>query len=171
MRLFYALWPDPTVQATLGQWTRACHDICGGRSVATEKLHVTVAFLGEVADDRYARLIDIAASIGASDFELDFDHVAHWRHNRIVYAASRVVPAALSTLACNLTQRLSMAGVRTEKRPFAPHVTLLRDARRPPRGVEFASVVWRVQTLSLVETILQDGNPAYRLRESWTLVK
>ena len=171
MRLFYALWPDAAVQATLGQWAHACRDICGGRSVATEKLHVTVAFLGEVADDRYATLIDIAASLDAEGFELVFDHVAHWRHSRIVYAASRVVPAALSTLACNLTQRLSLADLRTEKRPFAPHVTLLRDARRPPRGVEFASVVWQVHALGLVETILQDGKPAYRLRESWTLVK
>ena len=171
MRLFYALWPDATVQATLGQWARACHGICGGRRVATEKLHVTVAFLGEVADDRYATLIDSAASIGAAGFELVFDRVAQWRHSRIVYAAPGVVPAALATLACDLSERLSAAGLRTEERPFAPHVTLVRDARRPPSGVEFASVVWRVRALSLVETILQDGKPAYRLRESWTLAK
>ena len=171
MRLFYALWPDDAVQETLGQWANACHGICGGRRVAAGKLHVTVDFLGEVADDRYAALIDTAASLGASGFELVLDHVAHWRHNRIVYAAPSAVPAALAALARDLTQRLSLAGWPIDARPFAPHVTLLRDARRPPRGVEFASVAWRVRALSLVETTRHEGKPVYRLRESWTLGK
>lgn len=169
MRLFYALWPDAAVQAKLGAWVRACHDLCGGRSVATEKLHLTLAFLGEVAAERYPALIDTARSIGTASFELAFDRVAYWRDSRIVHAAPGVVPEALSALAQELNGRLSRTGLRTEERSFAPHVTLLRDARRPPRSIALPPVVWRVGALSLVETIREQGKPAYRLRESWTL--
>ena len=169
MRLFYALWPQPAVQATLGEWARACHPICGGRTVATDKLHVTLAFLGEVAEAHYAAVVDIGASIRAAQFELVFDGVGYWRSSRIVYAAPSTAPQTLSVLASALSERLSAAGLRTDKRPFAAHVTLLRDARRPPGGAAFAPVIWGVGALNLVETTRHDGKPTYRVRESWTL--
>ena len=171
VRLFYALWPDAAVQTTLGEWGHACHALCGGRRVSTEKLHVTVAFLGEIAEARYAALMDIGAAVGAGAFELMFDRVGYWRHGGIVYAAPRATPQALAILTQDLAQRLAAAGLRTEERAFAPHVTLLRDAKRPPRAVAPPALEWRVGALSLVETVHRDGKPAYRVRECWTLAR
>ena len=48
MRLFFALWPDEGVRAELARWTRALHAACGGRTTRADKLHLTLAFLGEV---------------------------------------------------------------------------------------------------------------------------
>ena len=54
VRLFFALWPDDAVRgawsARLESRTRA-----QGKAVPAAKLHLTLAFLGEVADDRVAR--------------------------------------------------------------------------------------------------------------------
>ena len=136
-----------------------------------EKLHVTVAFLGEVADDRYASLLEIGGSIGGAGFELAFDRVAYWRRSGIVYASPSHIPERLSDLARVLTQRLAAARLRIEARPFVPHVTLLRDARRAPRATGFEPVRWRIEALSLIETLREDGKPAYRVRESWTLAR
>ena len=169
MRLFYALWPDAEFQDALGRWAAECQDACGGRRIATQKLHVTVAFLGEVAAQRYATLLEIAASIHASAFELVFDRVGHWRHNGIVYAAPRDTPEALRTLVRGLTERLGDAGFRTEAREHAPHVTLLRDVRRRPRRAGYPPLAWRVEALTLVETLRRDGKPVYEMRERWTL--
>ena len=139
--------------------------------LAAEKLHITVAFLGEVADDRYSSLIEIGGSIDGAGFELVFDRVAYWRRSGIVYAFPSHIPDPLCNLALALAQRLAAAGLRIEARPFVPHVTLLRDARRAPRATGFEPVSWRTEALSLVETLLQDGKHAYRVRESWTLAR
>ena len=171
MRLFYALWPDTAVQRSLAAWGRDCHRVCGGRVVAAEMLHVTVAFLGEVADDGYATLLEIGGSLGSAGFELVFDRVAFWRHSGIVYASPSRIPEPLAALALVLSERLAGAGLRIEERPFAPHVTLLRNARRSPRDIGFAPVIWQAQALSLIETLRQDGKHAYRVRESWTLFR
>ena len=169
MRLFYALWPGPAVQQALGEWARGCHDACGGRRVPVEKLHVTVAFLGEVPAQRYPTLIDIGGAAGAGNFELIFDRIAYWRHNRIVHAAANAIPTPLAALARVLTERIAGAGLPIERRAFLPHVTLLRDAKRTPPRLQIAPLVWQVGALSLVETIQQEGKHAYRACESWTL--
>jgi RNA 2',3'-cyclic 3'-phosphodiesterase len=173
MRLFYALWPDPTIQRALAEWARSCHGLCGGRAIPAEKLHVTVAFIGEVRVECFPQLIDIggaaAASVAACD--LTFDRIAYWRHNRIVYAAADAIPAALATLACRLNERLADAGLPHERRPFIPHVTLLRDARRAPGTAQIDPLAWRVRALQLVETIRPQGKHGYHVRESWTLAR
>ena len=169
MRLFFALWPDPAVQHALGEWARACHRMCGGRSPATDRLHMTIAFLGEVDATRYASVVRIGGAVGAAAFDFVLDRIAYWRRTGIVYAAPSVVPAALSALATDLTERLASAGFPADERPFAPHVTLLRDAKRAFRGAAFAPLAWKIAALSLVETTRADGKPVYRVLESWTL--
>ena len=171
MRLFYAIWPDVAVQQALAERAHECRRICGGRSIPAERLHVTVAFLGEVTDELFPPLLEVGGSLGASGCDLVLDELAYWRQSRVVYAAPSRIPAALSALASTLNERLARAGLCVEERPFAPHVTLLRDAKRAPRGVAFAPLAWRAQALSLVETLRRDGKHAYRTRASWTLAK
>jgi len=171
MRLFYAIWPDVAVQQALAERAHECQRTCGGRSIPAEKLHATVAFLGEVTDERYPSLLAIGGSLGASGCELVLDELAYWRRSRVVYAAPSRIPATLSALASTLGERLAGAGLCVEKHPFAPHVTLLRDAKRAPRAVAFAPITWRARALSLVETLRRDGKHAYRTRASWTLAK
>ena len=171
MRLFFALWPDQGLQHAMGDWVRSAHCVCGGRKIPDEKLHVTLAFLGEVEAARYSSLVDIGSAVSAATFELSFDRIAYWRHNRIVYAAANGIPAALATLAGALTERLGGAGLPIDRRTFMPHVTLLRDAKRAPPQAETGPLVWRVGALSLVETIRRQGKHAYQVRESWTLAR
>ena len=171
MRLFYALWPEAVVQQTLGAWAGECRGACGGRRIPAEKMHVTVAFLGEVASERYSILTAIGHALRTEAFDLVFDRVAYWRNSRIVYAAPSRVPNALAGLADNLKARLAAAGFETDDRPFAPHVTLLREAARAPREVSVAALAWQVGALTLVETLREDGKLAYRIRERWTLGK
>ena len=169
MRLFFALWPDSSVQRTLAEWARACQGACAGRQQQADRLHVTLAFLGEVDLGRYQTLCDIADSIRANVFALTLDRVGYWRHNRIVYATTSDRPEALAALAAGLSTRLAAAGFRSEARAFVPHVTLIRDARRAPDNLDFAPLPWSVSTLTLVETTREDGKLAYRRLQSWTL--
>jgi 2'-5' RNA ligase len=134
-----------------------------------ERLHVTVAFLGEVEPERYPAIVEIGASIGAGRFELLLDRVGYWPRQRIVYAAARELPAPLADLSRALAERVSAACLPTDKRVFVPHVTLLRDAKRAPEGIVFPGMHWEVRALTLVETIRTGRKLAYQQRECWTL--
>jgi 2'-5' RNA ligase len=169
MRLFFALWPDVAVQRALAGWARSCHATCGGRCPGPDKLHVTLAFLGEIETERYRTLLEIADSVRGPGFELTLDRIDYWRRNRIVCAGASRVPERLAELARCLVTRLGMAGLRLDARDFVPHVTLLRDAKRTPDWPEMAPLTWTVSTMSLVETLRANGKIAYRQLQRWTL--
>lgn len=92
-----------------------------------DSLHLTLAFLGNVESDRIALLREVAADIQAQGFTLPLDKLGCWRH--IVWAGCEVTPEPLSALAGELSSSLRNAGFSLEDRPFAAHVTLLRNAR------------------------------------------
>ena len=47
-RVFFALWPDDATRAAISRATREAVRTSGGRPIAKERLHVTIAFLGEL---------------------------------------------------------------------------------------------------------------------------
>lgn len=126
-RLFFALWPDAATAKLLEEAGRMAQEICGGRRMRCETLHLTLAFLGNVAVERMGLLREVAAAIRAPSFTLRLDKLGCWRH--IVWAGCAETPPALSTLAGQLASSLRAAGFALEDRPFATHVTLLRNAR------------------------------------------
>lgn len=66
-RLFFALWPEQTVCKQLMEWQSL---IALGQTVAPERLHITLAFLGDVDNSQYAQLVWRASAIQSSQFEL-----------------------------------------------------------------------------------------------------
>jgi 2'-5' RNA ligase len=168
MRLFFALWPDTALRRALGAWVERLHPACGGRATPMANLHATLAFLGEVAPQAGEALTALLPPSGCGAFELVLDRVGYWRHNRIVYAAPSTQPACLDALAQNLARALRAQGLRCEERPYAAHVTLLRDARDP--GVQaIEPLTWRVREIALVESLRAGPRLVYRPLRRWTL--
>ena len=169
MRLFFALWPDALVRERLTQWTLDCGGHCGGRATQPENLHATLAFLGEVEPTAVTSLVELAAGLRATAFDLAVDALAYWPHNRIVYAACSESPAALRMLAAAMRAELSALGFRTDARPYTAHVTLLRNARRAPPDAPVTPIHWQVREIALVQSLRQDGKLAYQPIERFTL--
>ena len=169
MRAFLALWPPEPVRRALFAWGQACRAAAGGRLAGYENLHATLAFLGEIAPDRLASLATLVREAAGRRFELVFDEVGYWPHNRIVYAGATEMPVTLSQLASELRLLLAHAGFRTEERPYRAHVTLLRAARKAPAGICVEPLHWPVDGIVLMESIHGEGGLAYRTVERWTL--
>lgn len=134
----------------------------GGRVMRRETLHVTLAFIGNVDAERLAQLQEVAARVSSPEFDLELDRLAWWRHNRIVWAGTAEVPPALETLAGDLAAGLRRAGFRVEDRPFAVHVTLLRNVRDGGDLRQAAAVRWPVKEFLLVESLLKPRGAVYR---------
>jgi RNA 2',3'-cyclic 3'-phosphodiesterase len=167
-RVFFALWPDPAVREALAALAQSCEAECGGRLTAPAKIHLTLFFVGEIGRAALTRLHDVADAITAAPFALVLTELGYWRHNRIVWAAARC-PPALALLVSELTRELARLGLRGEERPYVPHVTLLRNARRAPASNTFSPIDWRAREFVLVESVAAHGGSRYEVIARWPL--
>jgi 2'-5' RNA ligase len=177
-RLFIALWPEAAVREAL--YAQAAPYAALGRRLPARNLHVTLAFLGAVPAGRIEELARLLRSARPPACKLSFDRLGYFARTRVLWAGCSEVPAPLTAYQQRLMTALAGAGFRTEKRDFTPHVTLLRDAGRPPadltgRGVPRAgsaeggpgvpwtgaSVPWAVREIALVDSELAAGGPRY----------
>jgi RNA 2',3'-cyclic 3'-phosphodiesterase len=106
----------------------------GGRALARVDLHVTLCFLGAVAEPELAALRERAAGIDATAFELSFERLELWREARILAATVERVPGAAAELAGALAGAAGEVGLTLERRPWRPHITLARGVKLPQAG-------------------------------------
>ena len=135
-----------------------------------DTLHATLAFLGEIEPQRMEDLILAAQTIQGSPFDLALDTACYWGHNRIVYAAPRVVPEPLLQLVRDLEAALVRHHFHFDKRPYRPHITLLRhslwsDVPLP----EFKKVIWRAREFALVQSVPDKNGAHYRVQARFPL--
>jgi 2'-5' RNA ligase len=149
----------------------------GLRWVRPEGIHITLKFLGEVAD---ARVDEIAAALqegvsGAGAFELRPEGVGTFggRRPRVVWVGVGGETSRLAALADRVEQAISPLGFPREQRAFSAHLTLARvreDASPAAReaiaagGAAFRAPVFtsfRVERVSLMRSTLQRGGAVY----------
>ena len=167
-RVFFALWPEDAQRDELYRAAQSAHVTSGGRLMRRENLHQTLVFIGTVAAGKVAEINSAAASVDATAFELKFGTLRYWRHNRIVWAAPLATPKPLLAMLAALESALDHANVAFDRRPYAPHTTLIRDARSP---AEFAPLKfgWPVRDFTLVESANDSSGVVYRVIARWPL--
>jgi 2'-5' RNA ligase len=163
-RVFFALWPPAAAAARLGSIARATAAAHGGRATRAETIHLTLAFVGDVAEASLPALIDAAAGVRGQPFDLSLDRLGFWRHNRLCWAGASAPPPVLAELAGGLHAALRDAGfpVQRERGAFAPHVTLVRKTTSavPAQPIEPA-VAWPCAAFVLVRSRLSARGAAY----------
>ncbi|HEY6862610.1 MAG TPA: RNA 2',3'-cyclic phosphodiesterase [Burkholderiales bacterium] len=162
MRLFFALWPNAVTRTRLDRWGQALHDVCGGRRTSADSLHLTLAFLGNVADARVAEVESAMDRVRPRRFLLNLDTPGHWKKNSIAWAGTSAVPAELEALAADLRAALAAATIPFDPQPFAVHVTLLRDAGAPAAMPALEPIAWPVDGFALVSS----AGGRYEIRRS-----
>jgi 2'-5' RNA ligase len=138
-RLFVALDLPDEVRDGLAAWGRQALGDPALRRVAPESLHVTLAFLGYLAEKEIPRLAEIVEASGgpAPRIELGNPVQRPERGRARLFALPAESPATVE-LQAGLQEKLVEAHLyKPEKRPFWPHVTLARvrreerDSKRP----------------------------------------
>jgi 2'-5' RNA ligase len=166
VRLFLALWPPATTAQALAQWSQEVARDTGGTPTASEKIHLTLAFLGE-ADP--ANAFKAARRVKGARHALPIDHAHYWKHNKIVWVGPQAMPAPLAALAGQLHAALKDHGFALEERPFAAHVTLLRKAKPPKALPPLPKVDWPVDEVLLVRSRNSPKGATYEPIERFTL--
>jgi 2'-5' RNA ligase len=151
-RVFFALQPDPALRARLAALARELAPLTRGRAAPEDNIHMTVAFVGDVAFDALGTLESLLHALPDERFELVLDSVGAWRRAGVAWIAPSDVPPALSRLQAALSAALTGAGFNVDPRPFRPHLTLVRRCRRPLATAPCAALEWEVSALSLMRS-------------------
>lgn len=147
-RLFFALLPPPGLQAELGRLAAWCQRRCGGFAVASENIHLTLLFLGDVAPGQVEAVRRGAAGVRCASFGMSLDRIEYWPGPRLLCAVpSQPLPAA-TVLAAALREAVRDTVV-VPSRPFVAHVTLLRRLRRLGE-VSMLPLAWPVSEFCLL---------------------
>lgn len=167
-RLFFALFPEPEALAGL---VAILDGLSGlpGRRVRPQNLHLTLAFIGTCDAGTMACLRDRAAAVQAPAFELCLDRLGHFPRSGVLWLGSSERPPALLDLVAALNEALAPCGYQPERRPYAPHMTLMRKLSRRPRLPSPRPVSWRARKFALMESIAEPGGVRYQVLQGYPM--
>lgn len=167
-RVFFALWPTPELAARM----RVIADQLAipGRRLPAANLHITLAFVGDVATHRLPELEAVGNRLLQPGFTLDLDRVGQWRRPKITWFGPSQVPSAAQELYAALQAALGASGFPTSQRVFKPHVTLARKSP-PVKPTNVAPLRWPVARLALVSSERRRHGSQYRIRGEWPLAE
>ena len=133
MRLFFGLSLPEEIRRATARCAALAQETIPGRYALCENYHITLAFLGNVPEERLAdarRVLEGCVSFPAPVLTLDgFSHFG-WSDNGILILRVKSEPA-LDALHDVLVSALQAEGLPVDKGPFSPHITLARHARMP----------------------------------------
>lgn len=164
-RLFFALWPEGIIR-------QQCVDI--GKAILTEharlvrpaNIHVTLLFLGNIDPDKEERFKQALATVHVPRMTLCFDRLSFWKKSGILCLTTPNTCPEVETLAGMLSRLAGELGIKTDERPFKPHVTLAKKATKLT-PLEFDPINWHSSSFCLVESVSCSNGIEYRIVEEW----
>ena len=167
MRVFIAAELPEAWQEELWQAGHALKRLgVRGRLTRRENFHLTLAFLGEVADP--ALVAAAMDQIDAAPFPLETAPAGRFpsRGGDIWWVGITPLPGLMAAQG-QLSRALRAAGFVLEKRPFSPHLTLARRVSAPdgmgPEDLDALLPPMKtvIRSLTLMRSDLSAQGPAY----------
>jgi 2'-5' RNA ligase len=153
----------------------------GAKWVPRENLHLTLRFIGEVAEDRLADIHHGLSRVRQAPFDLALAGIGSFHHGR--KASDLWVGAdrndALQQLHDKVGQALQREDIAVENRRFTPHVTLARVQKAPEARIAafiaehnlFRAPPFRVEQFTLFSSFLSSSNAIYTPEAEYPLVQ
>jgi 2'-5' RNA ligase len=176
-RLFLAIDCDDAARAAIArEQARLRRALDGGsaiRWVKPAQMHLTLVFLGRVAEPRVPALVDACAeSIAYPPFTLVFGGLGAFPARgapRVLWIGAREGNSAAERVQRLVADRVEALGLRTDRRTYHPHLTLgrWRDASRGElarvRALDDHEPVARIQATEVIlyESRLSPAGSSY----------
>ena len=168
-RLFFALRPNTQVRERMVALQKGLLSGTKIRAVSAENLHMTLVFVGKVADQQIPDLSQCADKIQINPFEMLLDRCGHWRRPQICWLGCQPGIGPLERLVDDLKARLNdCLELKLDER-FVPHVTLARKIRLALPERQFEPIPWFVNDFHLMESVSGAKGVSYRSLAKWPL--
>lgn len=178
MRLFVGIhFPEDIVDQITALQGELRRKINGGRFPGRENIHLTLQFLGETSPRRIAAITTAltAAARAHRSFTLSLGQPGYFGKGnpvRVVWLGISGELTALRRLQGGVASAMHALGFKEAGRPYAPHITLLREAD----FIHNEDLPWQgriridtgktaffpVETFSLIASTVENGRRIYR---------
>jgi 2'-5' RNA ligase len=176
MRLFIAVdLPDEVV----AQARELCQGLAGAHWSNPAQLHLTLRFLGDVADDRVAALRADLERVRGAPFTLGLRGVGVFPRKRLPARVlwAGVVPAEPTAALKAAIDDVMGPDPEAAERGFSPHLTLARFRSDPGAALDhylgqhaaFASATWTVDRFYLYRSTLGNEGARHEILQRYSL--
>jgi 2'-5' RNA ligase len=124
MRLFLGLPIPPELAQGLTRLTRTI-ELPKARWTAPENIHITLVFLGEVAEPTLPHIERELSELNFAPFPLRLTSLDTFPRGGVLFAAAEPTRALLH-LQSKVAAGMARCGFAPEDRPYNPHITLAR---------------------------------------------
>ncbi len=164
-RLFLALWPSDQSRKQIVQISQSIksEDLTLTRA---DNLHVTLVFLGNIDEKSELLLRKQLDHISIQPLVLCFNQLEFWRKPKILCLTAQQYDQQLILLVDALKRTAESCGLETDSRPYKPHITLARKARKLIK-VNVEPLQWRADSYSLVESLSTINGIHYKVLQKW----
>ena len=169
-RLFFGISLQDDIKQQIIQWRAETFPAEAGHPVAADALYLTLAYLGEISDDKARALMQLAGRIQQPGFTLELNDAGHWPRSGMVWLGPNHAPRGLLQLADMLRSQAARSGCSQSPQPFHPHVTLLRQATQPVK-LPARNFCWSlpVARFVLLQSHFSRGHTRIKEVQSWAL--
>ncbi len=172
-RLFFALWPDADTRAQISNAAmmlgiKMQH---GGRQVAADNLHLTLAFLGSnisAKQEQAARQVGMVSTTAPLSIDLDIAQSFSERA-KVWYLGSTAWPQELLIFRKALVGRLQKADVSFDHVKYTPHITVIRGPKFPLPPSRIQKIKWTAESFGLYRSRLNEPDKPYETIATWQL--
>jgi 2'-5' RNA ligase len=125
MRLFIGAPVPETFACELAHAARHI-EIGGARWTPPENMHLTLVFLGEVAEPRIPAIVTAMSDVDTTPFAAKITGLGAFERAGVLFAEVEPV-LRLLRLQAQVAERMAAYGLTLEPRPYHPHITLARS--------------------------------------------
>jgi 2'-5' RNA ligase len=177
VRTFVAVFPPPDIREALFRAARDLPASKAFRLIGPEKLHLTLKFLGNVAEDDLSRVAQALEPLRErhEPFEVStsgFGAFPSERKARILWAGVGEGSEPLRAVALSVDDLLEPAGFGREQRPYVPHLTLgrarSRHAKLDGASVSPPALRFTLSSVDLVESVPGEGEVTYSVLDTYS---
>ena len=145
MRLFIAVKPGEGFTRALAEAQERLKSAgVRGNYTKKENLHITLAFIGEYSDP--ARVLGVMQKVPFTPFRIAPEGTGSF--GGVLWAGIKG-GAALAAYTKRLRAALAENGIPFDKKPFSPHITLLREPRGELPGIALSPAEFTARRVSL----------------------
>ena len=127
MRLFIAINFTEDTKEKMLDVQRRLREKGRGRFTSPENLHLTLAFLGEVPEERIQDIKSVMDSLSVPEMTLKFSKCGCFRRDSELWWIGVEENKDLSKLQKDLVRKLKESGFSPDDKRFRPHITLARE--------------------------------------------
>ena len=177
-RLFTAVdLPEPMKESLASM----SFGIPGAKWIASEQLHLTVRFIGEVDGALFRDIKNILDGVSFTPFSLQLKGVGYFPPRgapRVLWVGLQKSEPLL-VLKKKIDQALCRVGVEPDSRKFSPHITLARLKNSPPQKIAnflsgnglFSQEPFQVEDFKLYSSILSPKGAYHKVERIYSLTE